>query len=880
MKQVLLIFAFACTLTLSGATFTSVVGGPWTNTGTWSVVGFDANGIPDSDDDIIISTGHNVTALLGSYSARSMTINPGGTFTNSTYTLTLGGSLINNGSIPVGTGSFIFIGAGTISGNPITCVTMNFQNNFTIAAGMTITSTGIVNVSANRTVNNNGTLNCRGTGTALRLFSNAVFNNNAGATLRVSGTVANAGTLDATAATNTVSYNGNQNQSIATTGVVGYYDLSLAATSGNRVKSLAGALIVLNDFTIGSFCTFQMNSNSMNLGGDWINNANTNSSSMGTVSFTGSGTQTITRATGTTERFNSIDLNGTGIVLLVDSLNLLGSLNINGGTFDVSASNYNVHLDGDFVNSAGFNARQGTFFFDGTNPQIIDGFATTTFYNLTINNAAGVTANFTKQITNILNVVNGAFGPSMFGTVQLTVTNATTYARIAPLGAGGSLTGTTWEVQSYVNGPATAYWQYCSAPTTGTTLQDWDGDTRFYMSGVGGNDGNACCPIFRSVRTYNEPTNTYTNITTVTTALTPGRGFMIWMADNLNSLTAPLIYDTRGTPNQGNVNLAVTAGGIGGGYNLVGNPYACPINYSTVVTTSGNLNANFLVLQENGTYLTSPNGGVIPPGQGFLCAATSSGNIQFTEAAKNISTTPSVIRMIPENQIKIKAGNDVNGLGEEVVIQLDPSGSETFDAYTDLPYIASPYETATHLWTSNSTDDRFILNHTSSVEDHLMIPFTVVSSTIGVQSLTFKDLNSVTAYNCAWLEDTENGQRINLNMNDTYSFEESELGVEHKFVLHFERTNDCEQDLQKVDPSLEAQTSVYVNSGNVYAQFGFADESMVTISMYDMNGRAVMGETNMSVSNQTVPLTAPDAHGIYIVRIVKDGEAVSKKFYY
>jgi hypothetical protein len=236
--------------------------------------------------------------------------------------------------------------------------------------------------------------------------------------------------------------------------------------------------------------------------------------------------------------------------------------------------------------------------------------------------------------------------------------------------------------------------------------------------------------------------------------------------------------------------------------------------------------------------------------------------------------------MIPENQIKIKAGNDVNGLGEEVVIQLDQSGSETFDAYTDLPYIASPYESATHLWTSNSADDRFILNHTSSVEDHLMIPFTVVSSTIGVQSLTFKDLNSVTAYNCAWLEDTENGQRINLNMNDTYTFEESELGVEHKFVLHFERTNDCEQDLQRVDPSLEAQTSVYVNSGNVYAQFGFADESMVTISMYDMNGRAVMGETNMSVSNQTVPLTAPDAHGIYIVRIVKDGEAVSKKFYY
>jgi hypothetical protein len=875
-KLLLSALAISFGVMLNAATFTSQATSSWSAPATWSVSGADADGIPDLDDDVNITPGFTVTLTVANNICRNFTIS-GGSLALNNKTLRFYGNCTKTSGTITGTGTWNFyanpgIITGTFTNSGIWYFTAN--SNTTIAAGSVVQKPYGIVLLTGAIVTNNGSFRMTSGGINFNA-SSAQWINAANSTLQVSGNITGSGTLNCSANPNTMIYNGTP---ITTIRAQTYHNLTIQATNPT-VPTLAGNITVNGNMQLTT-TTLNWNLNTINLAGNWTNTANATGQNIGLLNCIGSGTQTISRGAGNTETFNSIDLNGTGIVELADSLNLLGALNINGGTFDVSASNYNVHIDGDFVNSAGFNARQGTFIFDGTNPQVIDGFSTTIFYNLTINNAAGVTCNFTKEISNILTVTNGAFGPSMFGVVQLTVTNATTYARIAPLGAGGSLTGTSWQVQSYVNGPATAYWQYCSAPTSGTTLQDWDGDTRFYMSGIGGNDGNACCPTFYSVRTYAEPTNTYTNITNINTALTPGRGFMVWMADNRFSLTAPLIYDTRGTPNQGNVNRAVTAGGAGGGYNLVGNPYACPIDYSTVVATSGNLNANFLVLQENGTYLTSPNGGVIPPGQGFLCAATSSGNIQFTEAAKNISSTPSVIRTAPENQIKIKAGNDVNGLGEETVIQLNFSGNESFDAAIDMPYIASPYENATHIWTSNSFNDQFILNNTAAVEDHIMIPFSVVSSTIGVQSLTFKDLSSVTAYNCAWLEDTENGQRINLNMNDTYSFTEEALDVEHKFILHLERTNDCEQNLQTVAPSLDAQTSVYVNSGNVYAQFGFAEESMVTISMYDMNGRAVMGETNMSVANQTVPLTAPDAHGIYIVRIVKDGEAVSKKFYY
>lgn len=877
MKNFILCFLLvAVTPVLSyGATITSTAaGGNWTVGATW------VGGVsPAAYDDVIING--PVTQNAGVY-VTNLTVNAGCNLLRTGFIIAIYGNFTNNGLVN-GNGLLYMRGNGAIISG-----TGNFAANgdwyieatgVTVAAGTTISKAGYISIRNNRSLINNGTITL--TTETIRL-ANAVssFTAGAGSSLQIRKNIAysaGTGVLDFSAANNSLFLDAQVTQ-VPLCNANTFHNLTLF---GGGTKTLLANVIVNGNFTRNSAST-QCNGGgfSITVGGNWTNSTNNSISNFSFVSFNGSGTQTISRTTGNTETFGTVNLDGTGTVTLGDSINLTGSLNINSGTLDVSASNFNIHVDGDFVDGGTFNGRAGTVFMDGTNPQTIDGFSQTNFYNLTINNAAGVSVSFTKEIDNILYVQNGAFGPGGFGSVIISVTNATTYGRIAPLGAGGSLTGGTWQVQTYVNGPATAYWQYCATPTATATLQDWDGDTRFYMSGVGGNDGNACCPVFYSVRTYSEPTNTYTNITTVTTSLTPGRGYMVWMADNLSSLTAPLIYDTRTTPNQGNVNFAVTAGGSGGGYNLVGNPYACPINFSTVVTTSGNLFANFLVLQENGTYATSPNGGVIPPGQGFLCAATSSGNIQFTESAKNTSSTPSVIRAVPENQIKIKAGNDVNGLGEEVVIQLDNTASEAIESEYDLLYIPSPYETATHIWTSNSGNDKFILNRTSSNDDHITIPFSVVSSTIGVQSLTFKDLNSVTAYNCAWLEDTENGQRINLNMNDTYSFEEEALGVEHKFILHLERTNDCEMDLQRVDPSLDAQTSVYVNSGNVYAQFGFAEESMVTISMFDMSGRAVMGETNMSVSNQTVPLTAPDAHGIYIVRIVKNGEAVSKKFYY
>ncbi len=875
--QVALFVFFA--LNLNAATFTSFATGNWNASGSWTHTGFDADNIPDLDDDVTIQGNHTIT-LQALSDCVDLIINAGCTLNFNSRNIRVRGDFIRNG-VTLSVSHMYFYGnpatiaiAGTFTngGN------WNFMNgcNVSIAPGSNILKVNYFYIQDNARLTNRG--NVALTGGSISPSGTGLFTNWSTGTFSVAQPLlGNSSNYNFAISGNRMRYNGNSANPIM---LQTYHHLDLLS-SGSSTKTWSGGNLTVNgDFRIFAGTTVDCANQFLNVGGNWINFAGINCTNQIGVNMIGS-SQVIQSANLAGEGFNNLTIMSSGTVTLARAIICAGSLAIVSGTLDVGVANHQITLSGTWQDNGNFTARQGTVRMLGSTPQAIDGVSSTVFYNLTISNTSSITVNFIKTISNILTVTTGSFGPSAFGTVILSATGTTTYARIAPLGALASLTGTGWVVQTFVNGPATAYWQYVSSPVAATTLADWDNDTRFYMSGVGGNDGNACCPVFRSVRTYSETTNTYTNVTTTATPLTPGRGIMVWMADNVSSLTAPLVFDTRGTPNFNTVNRAVTAGGAGAGYNLVGNPYACPVTYASVAAaSSASLSPNFVILQENGSYATNPNGGTIAAAQGFMCIASTGGNITFTESCKSLVANPNVMRVLSGNQIRIKAGNAVNGLGEETVVKLDAAGDESYDMFYDLPYLASPYENATHVYTQNSLGEQFILNNIGTTQDHLTIPVAVVTSTPGTQILTFKDLSTVTEYNCAWLEDLETGARINLNQYDTYQFEEAEMGATRNFVLHFERTNDCTFDLQTTATSLDAATNVYVSGEMIFAQFEFEVEEIVTVSMFDLSGRMVMGEKTMNVGTQTIVLDNPDAHGIYLVRIQKGNEISTKKIYY
>ena len=91
------IATFVFNQSINAATFTSAAAGPnsWNAAASWTVVGVDADGIPDADDDVTIAGGHTITSAVTNY-VQNLTIT--GTLSVSAGYMYTYGDLLNTGS--------------------------------------------------------------------------------------------------------------------------------------------------------------------------------------------------------------------------------------------------------------------------------------------------------------------------------------------------------------------------------------------------------------------------------------------------------------------------------------------------------------------------------------------------------------------------------------------------------------------------------------------------------------------------------------------------------------------------------------------------------------------------------------------------------------
>lgn len=873
----LLFFAILGLNNINGATFVSISNGFWNSSSTWTITsGTDSDNVPDSDDDVTMASPFTVTLQAVSNAFKTLTFN-------------IGGVIQTNGNVMDAYGDITIPGSGCGFNNPapfrfranciFNCPGYTFTNNgtwsvlggnLTLAVGTNCSRADNIVISDGRTVTNNGSYTFTA-GKQLITYNTGIWVNAANSTLNMVANFSGSGSLVANATGNTVNYN-----TIGVTSVKNstYYNLTINSTSSKTVQP-AGTLTVLNDFsyTAGAL---NLNNNNMVVGGNWSNTANITITNQGSITFNPSGTKTISRST-SNEVFTNMIVNGAGTVQLNRSLTN-GNLTITTGTLDISASNFTVNLTGNLTNNGGINCRQGLFNFNGSSAQTISGSQGVSFNDLTTSNSAGVSVLSTVYVFNLLRVNSGSFGTADAGIITIPASGPTTYGRIATV--GGSLTGTGWVVESYIDGPADAGWQWLSSPINGNILADWDNDPRFYMSGVGGNDGDA--GTFKSVRKYDEPTGTYINITTTSEPLTAGKGIMVWMADNSTGLTAPLIYNSVGTPNFGTINFPITAGGAGNGYNLVGNPFACPITYSAVVAASGNLYSSFIILLEDNTYATDPNGGIIAPNQGFMCVATTGGNIVFPESAKNIITSPNILRTAAqENTVTFTVYNNINGIGGRTYINFSDNSTDNFENGTDLAFIPSPSEELDNIYTKSMDQFSLLRNTLPNTGEEKSVPLTVKSGVFGSHFISAKGLSDLTLYNSVWLEDLTTGKKVDLLKNAEYEFNAEEIGKDYEFIIHFSNKKQLAGNENSVNTNtLNESTSVYNTPSNVVVKFSMDESTPVTISVYNLAGQKVMENINANVTDDRIALPLQKENGLYLLLIQSGNEQITRKIIY
>jgi hypothetical protein len=333
-------------------------------------------------NNLSLSNASGVSMTIGETINGTLTVSTGASFTTGAFAHSLKGNFVNNGSTFTSTGS-------TLTFNGTTAQTIGGSST-SIFNNLAFSNTSGVTMTIGETVNGTFTI---GSGASVTLGS---FAHNLGGNFANNG-----GTLNATGSSLTL--NGSSAQTIGGTSTSTFNNMIFNNTSG--VTMTIGETISGN-LTIGTGVTVTLGSFSHNLGGNFANNGGTLTSTGSTLICNGSSAQTIGGTT--TSTFNILTLSNTSGVSMTIGETINGIFTLSAGaSFTTGAFSHT--LKGNFVNNGTtFTATGSTLIFSGTSAQTIGGTTATTFNNLTLSNASGVSMTIGETINGIFTLSAGA----------------------------------------------------------------------------------------------------------------------------------------------------------------------------------------------------------------------------------------------------------------------------------------------------------------------------------------------------------------------------------------------------------------------------------------------------------------------------------------
>ncbi|GAB4324711.1 MAG: hypothetical protein Kow00127_17410 [Bacteroidales bacterium] len=301
---------------------------------------------------------------------------------------------------------------------------------------------------------------------------------------------------------------------------------------------------------------------------------------------------------------------------------------------------------------------------------------------------------------------------------------------------------------------------------------------------------------------WNEPDSTWTYVSSTTDPLAAGHGYFVWASSSLGS---PEHVEFTGQLNTGNMAVSGMTynpgSGKGDGWNLLGNPYPCALEWTSSWTTSG-IDATIYIYDgvqyktwnyNLGGYGTLGNG-YIPSTQGFWVKANSS----------SPSLTIPASERTHQSQQFYKAGENTeaemltvtltgNGMDDKLVVGWIDSATDGFDHEFDA-YKLDGIEQAPSIRTLANGEELSVSliappkNKTKWVEVVVSIPEG------GMYKLDFGDLetvdHSVNIYLWDKVAPNPETKWVDMRKLGVYKFEAEPGENQHRFRIFFEPKND------------------------------------------------------------------------------------------
>lgn len=712
------------------------------------------------------NSGANMDALFTLLEVSNMPIN---LTANASESFNVTGVISNNEST-----------INNVNKNGLGTVTLTAQNTFT---GLTTVNAGTLQLNRSGgstlpatndvTVNNGGTLRVSSNQTLdeLTINTGGTLTVDAGVTLTINGTLTHSGTINGAGS---IAYGNNS--------TLVYSGVSMQTTNNMEWPSSSGP----NNVSVGASGAVLHASRTINgtltLNGAFNASNNLTLGNTGSLIFNGG---SISNFTLPTELQNYTLPSGTSS--LSNNLTVSGTLTIGSATLDIGSNTLSVNgavsRTSGFIRSNGGSINIGgstgniSLFFDQTTSG-----TTNRLVNLTLNRASStITIENEVQVTGTVTPTAGTLNAN--GNLVL-ISTASGTGRIAQIQTGAAISGNV-NVQRFMQGGSGRRgWRMMASPINSFTFNQLQEDILITGPGGGTNGFDAATPN-SSIVTYQESTSGgrgWKNIAHTNNALGQGLGMLVFYRGSrsqTNSLTNTAVVpndtvmDYLGNINQGavTVNLSYTSTGSASndGWNLIGNPYPCEINYGLVTKNNLVSNSFWIWNTASGNYVNLLDTSRIAIGQGFFVQAASSGaSVTFNESCK-VSSNPTAYFKTMENPLSVKMYQDSTKF-DIAWLHFKPNAS--------LAYVFN--EDAMKFLNSNinmgfvTSDQQLVQRNVvqalnNSVADTFVISTNAVSN--GSYTIELDLGNTIPANKDVYLIDVFNNNITNVRLHSKYTFQ-------------------------------------------------------------------------------------------------------------
>lgn len=376
---------------------------------------------------------------------------------------------------------------------------------------------------------------------------------------------------------------------------------------------------------------------------------------------------------------------------------------------------------------------------------------------------------------------------------------------------------------------------------------------------------------------YDEPTETFTYIVPTNVPLTPMKGYGAWASDVWTGTTTVAYAGLLNTGTQ-NAGVLTNSGGSSPGYNFVGNPYPCAVDWDNALGWSKSAldNAIYIWNPVFGNYGQYVNGvptnnvtNIIPSGQGFYVIVSTpgvDGALSVNNNARLHDPKPFFKNSfeVDRELLKLQVTNDLNAYADQVVMQFDENGTFNFDPSLDAYDLLAGLEEAPSLYFTSGSNDMLSINTYPELEENLVNPLCFVAGVDGYYTIEALDILNFQGSTEVLLEDKVENIIVDLKEQNSYSFFANAGDDPNRFNVHFMLTPNNTLEVSKTN-----SVQIYAVNETVFVKRLDSTVLNGDLYIYDVMGKLIASE---SVDGSTVFEKMIRNDGIFMVTFVDNAD--------